>query len=29
MEIKRGEIYYADVTKYDSKGSEQSGKRPV
>lgn len=29
MDIKRGEIYFADVTKYDSKGSEQSGKRPV
>lgn len=29
MEIKRGEIYFADVTKYNSKGSEQSGRRPV
>lgn len=29
MEIKRGEIYFADVTEYDSKGSEQSGRRPV
>lgn len=29
MEIKRGEIYFADITKYDSKGSEQSGRRPV
>ena len=29
MEIKRGEIYFADVTKYSSKGSEQSGRRPV
>lgn len=29
MEIKRGEIYFADVTRYDSLGSEQSGRRPV
>lgn len=29
MEIKRGEIYFANITKYDSKGSEQSGRRPV
>lgn len=29
MEIKRGEIYFADVTECDSKGSEQSGRRPV
>lgn len=29
VEIKRGEIYFADITKYDSKGSEQSGRRPV
>ena len=29
MDIKRGEIYFADVTKYDSQGSEQSGRRPV
>ena len=29
MEIKRGEIYFADITKYYSKGSEQSGRRPV
>lgn len=29
MEIKRGEIYFSDLTKYDSQGSEQSGKRPV
>lgn len=29
MDIKRGEIYFADVIGYDSQGSEQSGKRPV
>lgn len=29
MEIKRGEIYFANITKYDSKGSEQRGRRPV
>ena len=29
MDIKRGEIYFADVTRYDSLGSEQSGRRPV
>lgn len=29
MNIKRGEIYFADVTKHDSQGSEQSGRRPV
>ena len=29
MDIKRGEIYFADVTKYNSIGSEQSGRRPV
>ena len=29
MDIKRGEIYFADVTKHDSQGSEQSGRRPV
>lgn len=28
MDIKRGEIYFADVTEY-SQGSEQSGRRPV
>lgn len=28
MEIKRGEIYFANVTEY-SQGSEQSGRRPV
>jgi mRNA interferase MazF len=29
MNIKRGEIYFADITRYDSQGSEQSGRRPV
>lgn len=29
MDIKRGEIYFADVGRYDSQGSEQSGRRPV
>ena len=29
MDIKRGEIYFADVTRYDYLGSEQSGRRPV
>lgn len=29
MDIKRGEIYFADVTRYNSQGSEQSGRRPV